>query len=633
MFVVSADHQRFAVLNPAFRYLDATPPQILPYVDGTQAANGWYTSDVTINWLVQDPESQVTPGAGCLQTTRTTDTNSGPVTFTCTATSEGGTSTSSVSILRDTTPPFVWVARPESTLYRLNFADVASLSCSDSGSGLASCQATRPAGQPFDTSTPGEHTFTVAAINQVGRTTVVNRTYWVSSGACDARPEGLISWWPGDSNYRDVIGGHDGVLTNAPFGEFFSGISRQSMSFMFPDGKWVQVGDTPALKLQGAMTLSAWLFSGGTNVIGVIAGREGEYLLGRHADGRIRYSLANTNPGWGWVDTNVYVEQQVFTHIALTYDGSEIRLYKNGQLAYSRAASGEIGDALPAMNDFRIGARQDPADPSEYAGLIDNVEVAGRAFSQAEIERSFLAAPHGHCTDLSALTIESPQRATWGQTLTNVVARLTRAGVPEPGTVVWFKFRGVAVGGYTTDANGVVTAPISLPANLAVGTYPGAVEARVDTNAVLTGSTATADFVVGKKAPVMEWNTPLPIVFGTALNGAQLNARATDRRPQSRRLCVLDGLRVGPERRDPHVVGHLHALGHGALHDGDRKRDARREQGQPAGRGLRLHLALQRRAEAGLGARHRQREHVPRPSSPEHHLQRIAGRAGERRRV
>jgi len=486
---------RYAALFEAFRYLDPTPPQITPFVDGTQAPNGWYTSDVTINWLVQDPESPVTPGTGCVYTTRTTDTNSGPVTFTCTATSEGGTSTASVSILRDTTPPFVWVARPESTLYRLNFADVASLSCSDSGSGLASCLATRPAGQPFDTSTPGEHTFTVTATDQVGRTTVVNRTYWVSSGACDARPEGLISWWPGDYDYRDVIGAHDGVLTNSPFGDFAAGISRGSMRFMFPDGKWVQVGDTPALQLQSAMTLSAWIFSGGTNVIGVIAGREGEYLLGRHADGRIRYSIANTNPGWGWVDTDIYVEQSVFTHLALTYDGSEVRLYKNGQLAYSRAASGEIGDALPAMNDFRIGARQDPADPSEYAGLIDNVEVAGRAFSQAEIERSFLAAPHGHCTDLSALTIESPQRATWGQTLTNVVARLTRAGVPEPGTVVWFKFRGVSVGGYTTDANGVVTAPISLPANLAVGTYPGAVEARVDTNAVLTTSTATADFV------------------------------------------------------------------------------------------------------------------------------------------
>ena len=524
VYVQSPDF-RYALLYEGFRYLDTTPPQIIPFVDGTQAPNGWYTSDVTINWWVDDPEGPATPGAGCAQTIVTTDTNNGAVTFTCTATSEGGTSTGSVAILRDARPPFVWVARPESTLYRLNSTDVASLSCSDSGSGLASCVATRPAGTPFDTSTPGEHTFTVTATDHVGHTTVVNRTYWVSSGACDARPEGLISWWPGDYDYRDVIGGNDGVLTNAPFGEFAAGISRGSMRFMFPDGKWVQVGDTPALKLQGAMTLSAWVFSGGTNVIGVIAGREGEYLLGRHADGRIRYSIANTNPGWGWVDTNVYVDQSLYTHLALTYDGSEIRLYKNGQVAYSRAANGEIGDALPAMNDFRIGARQDPADPSEYAGLIDNVEVAGRAFSQAEIERGFLAAPHGHCVDPSALTIESPQRATYGQTLTNLVARLTRAGVPEPNTVVWFKFRGVSVGGYTTDENGVVLAPISLPANLAVGTYPNAVEARVDTNAVLSGSSATADFVVDKKVPVVEWNTPLPIVYGTALDGAQLNAR------------------------------------------------------------------------------------------------------------
>ncbi len=225
---------RSAVLFDAFRYLDITPPQIMPLVDGTQAPNGWYTSDVTINWWVQDAESQVTPIAGCFQTTLTTDTPNGSVTFTCTATSEGGTSTESVTIRRDTTPPFVSVARPESTLYRLNSTNVASLSCSDSGTGLASCLATSPAGQPFDTSTPGEHTFTVTATDQVGNTSVVNRTYWVSSGVCDARPEGLISWWPGDSNYRDVVGGHDGVLTNAPFGEFFSGISRQSMQLHVP---------------------------------------------------------------------------------------------------------------------------------------------------------------------------------------------------------------------------------------------------------------------------------------------------------------------------------------------------------------------------------------------------------------
>jgi hypothetical protein len=295
---------RYALLYEGFHYLDTTPPQITRFVSGTQAPDGWYTSDVTIDWWAYDPDTEITSGTGCSQSVVTTDTNNGGyVSFTCTATSEGGTSTASVMIQRDATPPIVHIARPENTLYRLNSTEIAYPSCWDSASGLASCTATRPGGQPFDTSTPGNHTFTVTATDQVGHTSVAARTYSVSSGVCDARPEGLISWWPGDYDYRDVIGAHDGVLTNSTVGAFAAGISRGSMHFMFPDGKWVQVGDTPALELQGAMTLSAWVFSGGTNVIGVIAGREGEYLLGRHADGRIRYSIANTNPGWGWIDT------------------------------------------------------------------------------------------------------------------------------------------------------------------------------------------------------------------------------------------------------------------------------------------------------------------------------------------
>ena len=530
IFVQSSDF-RYAVLNQGFHYLDTTPPQITPYVDGTRAPNGWYTSDVTVNWYVYDPESLVTPGTGCIGSQVTTDTvNGGSITLTCTAVSEGGSSTQSVTIQRDATPPFVQIARPENTLYALNSTQLAFPSCSDGASGLASCTATTPSGQPFDTSTPGYHTFTVTATDLVGHTTVTTRTYAVSSGVCDVRPDGLISWWPGDSDYRDVIGTHDGVLINGSFsGDFVGGVSRGSMLFGWADpSKYVQVGDTPALRLQTGLTLSAWLYAvSNPNGIGVIAGREGEYLIGRNPDGRIRYAIANTDPGWGWVNTEVYVDQQVWTHVSLTYDGSQIRLYKNGQLAYSRPASGDIGDAAPEMNDFRIGARQDPATVSKYGGNIDNLEVAGRAFSEAEIERGFLAAPHGHCDDPSALTLEpSPQRAAWGQTSTELVARLTRAGLPEPNTIVWFKFRGNSVGGDTTDTNGLVRMSISLPANLAVGTYLNAVEARVDTNAVLTASSATADFVVGRAAPIMEWNTPLPIVYGTALNGAQLNARA-----------------------------------------------------------------------------------------------------------
>ena len=97
VYVQSSDF-RYALLYEGFRYLDTTPPQVTPYVNGTLSASGWYTSDVTIDWFAYDPDSEVTSRIGCMQTVLTTDTNSGPVTFTCTAGSEGGTTTESVMI-------------------------------------------------------------------------------------------------------------------------------------------------------------------------------------------------------------------------------------------------------------------------------------------------------------------------------------------------------------------------------------------------------------------------------------------------------------------------------------------------------------------------------------------------------
>ena len=82
---------------------DTTPPVITPTVTGA-SSGGWYTSNVTVDWSVTDPESAIT-SAPCASSAVTTDT--GGTTFTCSATSGGGTSTQSVTIRRDTTPPVI----------------------------------------------------------------------------------------------------------------------------------------------------------------------------------------------------------------------------------------------------------------------------------------------------------------------------------------------------------------------------------------------------------------------------------------------------------------------------------------------------------------------------------------------
>ena len=82
---------------------DSTPPVITPVVTGNQGTNDWYWSNVQVSWTVSDGESQINDTNGCGASNVTTDTAG--VTFTCTATSLGGTTTQSVTIKRDSTPP------------------------------------------------------------------------------------------------------------------------------------------------------------------------------------------------------------------------------------------------------------------------------------------------------------------------------------------------------------------------------------------------------------------------------------------------------------------------------------------------------------------------------------------------
>jgi hypothetical protein len=124
------------VVNPPS---DTTPPVITPNVSGTLGDNGWYVSDVSVSWTVTDPESAITSKVGCNPTTINTDTSG--TTLTCSATSAGGTSSQSVTIKRDATPPTIsGVAAPAPNAAGWNNTDVTvSFTCGDSMSGVASC--------------------------------------------------------------------------------------------------------------------------------------------------------------------------------------------------------------------------------------------------------------------------------------------------------------------------------------------------------------------------------------------------------------------------------------------------------------------------------------------------------------
>lgn len=85
---------------------DTTPPTEVATVTGPMGNFGWHTGNVGVSWLVSDPESAYT-STGCGTQSVTTDTAG--VTFTCSATSLGGTSSASVTVKRDATGPVLAV--------------------------------------------------------------------------------------------------------------------------------------------------------------------------------------------------------------------------------------------------------------------------------------------------------------------------------------------------------------------------------------------------------------------------------------------------------------------------------------------------------------------------------------------
>lgn len=124
---------------------DKTPPVITPTIGGTLGNNDFYTSNVTVSWNASDSESSVSSKSGCDATTVSTDTSG--VTFTCSATSEGGTNSQSVTIKRDAAPPVVSfsAASPSANADGWNNTNVAfAFSASDSLSGIAPSNPSSP---------------------------------------------------------------------------------------------------------------------------------------------------------------------------------------------------------------------------------------------------------------------------------------------------------------------------------------------------------------------------------------------------------------------------------------------------------------------------------------------------------
>lgn len=145
---------------------DATPPVITPNVSGTVGLNGWFISDVALTWTVTDDESPVIASIGCEPLVLLQDDTKR--TFTCVATSFGGSSVASYEIGRDTQPPLITYL---GNAGRYGAGDQILISCAEADvtSGIATSTCTDIVG-PASLFAVGTHTVTSTATDFAGNT-------------------------------------------------------------------------------------------------------------------------------------------------------------------------------------------------------------------------------------------------------------------------------------------------------------------------------------------------------------------------------------------------------------------------------------------------------------------------------
>jgi hypothetical protein len=265
----------------------------------------------------------------------------------------------------------------------------------------------------------------------------------------------------------------------------------------------VSVPDAPALNPPAQLTLETWVyvsqFSANDSV--AVVGKDDpfsdrQYMLGIATLGgqwNFRAHVGSTG-GYHYFNGATPLHAGVWYHAAMTYDGAFLKLYVNGVLDGTLAATGPI---TVTTHPLLFGGHAD--GPWSFNGLVDEVTLYNRALSAAEIVAIYNAGAAGKCS--TPLCLPTP-----------------------PGLVSWWRGEGSALDSWDHnkgELHGVTFAPgevgqafsfngtseyVHIPV---AGNLPDAANLNVGLGAGLTLDAWVNPSDAANGHPIIEWSQPV----------------------------------------------------------------------------------------------------------------------------
>ncbi len=227
---------------------------------------------------------------------------------------------------------------------------------------------------------------------------------------------GLVGWWPFNGNANDESGnGNNGTVNGATLTQDRFGNANNAFSFNGTN-TFIEVQSSNTLQLNNNYSISLWFKSNINNnnspynytILSKInySGWYGGYEIMTgdiNPNGGIIHT-GNINGNFVFFGPANGVTQGTWYYIVFTFNGSQLRMYSNGQLIDSLNRTGSI---QTGNDPLRFGRRGGSGIYNQwFNGLIDDIGIWNRALTQQEITALYISQT---CNSSSnAITADGP---------------------------------------------------------------------------------------------------------------------------------------------------------------------------------------------------------------------------------